>query len=84
MLWLLVVQINVYLGCIYGTNKKNAASEIFVFDWSGKFIERYKLDRPLHRIVSDNSGKYLFGISENTEGGTDILKISIPLKANYL
>lgn len=70
-------------GLYNGTNKKNAASDIFIFDWSGEFVERYKLDRSLHRIVADNSGKYLFGISENAEGGTDILKISIPLKADY-
>lgn len=67
-----------YVYCLYnGTNKRNGASEIFVFDWTGRFIERYKIDRPLHRITADYSGSCLFGISENGEGGTDVLKISV-------
>lgn len=67
-----------YVYALYnGTKERNRAYEIFVYDWSGKFINRYKLDKPLHRIASSRSGEYLFGISENAEGGTDVLRISL-------
>lgn len=67
-----------YVYALYnGTKERNGAYEIFVYDWSGKFINRYKLDRPLHRIAATLSGEYLFGISENDEGGTDVLRIPL-------
>ena len=68
-----------YVFALYnGKELQDGASEILVFDWSGKFIERYKSDKPFVRIAVDNAGKNLLGIHINGEGGTDVFRIILP------
>lgn len=49
-------------------------SEIFVFDWDGTLREVLKSDLDLMRIGVDKDDSHIWGLYDNEEGGTDVVK----------
>lgn len=57
-----------YSGRIYHPGDKNYLLEqLFVFDWNGNPIRRYKLDIPIFRFVIDESSRTIYGITDSPE-----------------
>lgn len=67
-----------YVYCLYsGSTDFSAPSLIAVFTWDGKFVRTFQLDRPLSTFTMDEKDDFLWGISRNQNGGTDVVKYKI-------
>lgn len=57
-----------YSGLIYQPGEKGyLLNHLFVFDWNGKPLRRYKLDIPIFRFTINESGNKIYGITDSPE-----------------
>ena len=52
-------------------------SKILMFDWDGNLVKIVQTDRDVSRIAISPDGKYLYGLAETEEGGTDVVRLNI-------
>jgi hypothetical protein len=65
-----------FVYCLYnGTNIQKSPSDVFIFNWNGDFIKRLHINKPLYKIAASKDGNFIFGLSENEEGGSDVVKM---------
>lgn len=67
-----------YVYCLYaGTNDFSGKSKILVFQWNGRHIKTWEVDRGLRTITVDKNDKYILGIASDANGGQDILQYEL-------
>lgn len=55
-----------YNGGLYSEDTGHK-KDIFVFDWDGKPIRKYELDKPVYGIIVDSKNKHIYGFSDIPE-----------------
>ena len=61
-----------------GTPDRTASRTLFVLDWKGNCLARYQLSTTLMRIAASPSDRFLLGIHENEEGGSEVWRFELP------
>lgn len=63
-----------HLYCLYsGSTDLSTSSKIFKFNWNGKFIESFLLDRPIETFAIDEKNRSIITISSSNSEGKDIV-----------
>lgn len=69
---------NKYVYCLYsGSSGIDCNSKVLVFNWKGKYINSYDLNRSVSCIAIEQCNNYLYGIARNSIGETEVLKYSL-------
>lgn len=61
----------------YSLQASGQCSKILMFDWDGNLVRIVQTDRDVSRIAISPDGKYLYGLAETEEGGTDVVRLNI-------
>ncbi|KKB53438.1 hypothetical protein [Parabacteroides goldsteinii] len=66
-----------YVYCLYdGSSDFTNPSKIVVFQWNGKHVKTWKLNRNIRAIAVDKKDKYILAIASNNNG-QDIIKYNL-------
>lgn len=67
-----------YVYCLYaGSSDFSGKSRIVVFQWNGRHLKTWEVDRSLRSISVDKSDKYVVAIASNEDGGQDIVRYEL-------
>lgn len=67
-----------YVYCLYsGSSDLTAPSKILKFNWNGKHINTFQLDRPIQLFAVDEKNKYIIAVSSYNTKGQDIIQFKL-------
>ena len=59
----------------YSLRASGQCSKILMFDWDGNLMKIVQTDRDVSQIAIAPNGKYIYGLAETEDGGTDVVRL---------